>query len=123
MHHYIFGRIFDPLRKGGLKRIAVGAAVPKELNHFNFAGLCVHWQCAVKLDEVFAWHKLGWTLCQSGHREAAESSRSAKGGEREVTTFHERLLNIRNFEIDPVNRMRVAESLNRLALNPNQSGI
>ena len=65
-HHHILGRIFHPLRKGGLKGAAVGAAVPKEFDHFNFAGFCFGGNSAVQLHVILARDKLGGALREGG---------------------------------------------------------
>ena len=53
-HHHIFGGVFGPLLERRFELIAVGAAVPEELQHFNLASARFGRHGALEGDVVLA---------------------------------------------------------------------
>ena len=84
-HHHVFGGVLDPLLKSGLKGIAVGAAVPKKLEHFDLARASFGGHRTLQGDVVFAGAE---GLLGPGGCVAKPGGHGQHDGGKE-TTFHD----------------------------------
>ena len=104
-HRHIFAHALDPGIEGGLKGIAVWAAVPKKFHHFDFARRRLH------RGSFFQHHVVGpghWRfgLGQRQPRGYGRTRQCGTANHGKITTFHALLLHSKSIDLHQDRKFR-----------------